>query len=114
MRLPGGIKHARILVQTLGALAITGAAGDPTADQVLGQVDFYNNAPNNLNATGLSLFNGTILPLPASIAIDSVGHLYVSDTGSSRVLGFASAQSFQNGAAADLGAGATRFPHRLL
>jgi sugar lactone lactonase YvrE len=89
----------------LAVLAVASAAGvpgDTTADQVLGQVDFYHNPPNNLNATGLSLFNGAIPPLPTSIAIDSAGHLYVSDSGNNRVLGFASAQSFQNGAAADL------------
>jgi Domain of unknown function (DUF4337)/NHL repeat len=71
-----------------------GSAGDTTADVVIGQADFTHNGANNLDSTGLWL--------PNAVAVDAAGHLFVADTNNSRVLGFANASSFLNGAAAQV------------
>ena len=73
------------------ALAST---ADQTADRVLGQIGLTQNT---VNFGGPSALNG-----PFGAAVDGQGHLYVVDQGNNRVLGFASASSFTNGAAADL------------
>jgi NHL repeat len=68
--------------------------GDTIADLVLGQADFSHSGENNLGASGLAL--------PAGIAVDGAGHIYVSDVLHNRVLGWQSASTFADGASADL------------
>ena len=70
------------------------STSDQTADRVLGQIGF---SQNTLNFGGPGALNG-----PAGAAVDSQGNLYVVDQGNNRVLGFASAASFLNGASAAL------------
>ena len=73
------------------------AAGDTTADLVAGQLSFSLNMPNFTDALGL-LF-------PAAVALDTSStppHLYVADQNNNRILGWRDAQTFLNGAAADL------------
>jgi len=67
---------------------------DQSADRVLGQIDLSHNTPD---FGGPAALNGPI----ASI-VDAQGHLYVVDQGNNRVLGYASAAAFKNGAPADL------------
>ena len=70
---------------------------DPIADLVLGQPDTDHGSPNSPNASGLWAASG--------IAIDrsvTPNHLYVADTSNHRVLGYKNAESFANGAGADL------------
>ena len=70
------------------------STSDQIADLVLGQIGLTQNT---LNFGGPGALNG-----PTGAAVDSQGHLYVVDQGNNRVLGFASAASFVNGASADL------------
>jgi sugar lactone lactonase YvrE len=73
-----------------------GSPGDATADAVLGQTSMTTNA----TGSGPAGLYG-----PISIAIDSSSspeRLYVADTQNSRVLGWADAASFSNGAPADI------------
>ena len=70
------------------------STSDQTADRVLGQIGF---SQNTLNFGGPGALNG-----PAGAAVDSQGNLYVVDQGNNRVIGFASAASFLNGASAAL------------
>ncbi|HUO05684.1 MAG TPA: choice-of-anchor D domain-containing protein [Candidatus Binataceae bacterium] len=72
---------------------VTAKSTDKMADRVLGQLDFVSNLAGS-GPTGMSQ--------PFSVAVDSVGHLYVSDFLNNRVLGYLSAASFTNGEAADL------------
>src|SRR5208337_263931 len=89
-------------IPALFALALTfslaGAlSGDTTADRVLGQIDFTHNGANIVKAMGL--FS------PSSVAIDtsvSPNRLYIADSTNNRVLGWADAAAFADGAAADL------------
>jgi len=67
-------------------------AGDAIPDRILGQTDCVHKETNQLDASGLEF--------PESAVIDSVGHLYVSD--SMRVLGWESVQALANGQPADL------------
>src|ERR1039458_2078794 len=70
--------------------------GDFTADVVLGQVDFFGNAPS-VGQAGLNI--------PGGVAIDrgsSPNPLYVVDSANNRVLGWNSVSSLSNGAMADL------------
>ncbi|HEY2104173.1 MAG TPA: NHL repeat-containing protein [Candidatus Binataceae bacterium] len=71
--------------------------GDTIADRVLGQITFTNWLPNFVDSGGLYL--------PQSVALDrsvTPNRLYVADTQNNRVLGWANAASFANGAAANL------------
>ncbi len=70
------------------------STSDQIADRVLGQIGLTQNT---LNFGGPGALNG-----PTGAAVDSLGHLYVVDQGNNRVLGFASAASFVNGASAVL------------
>ncbi|MGC2758692.1 NHL repeat-containing protein [Candidatus Binatus sp.] len=70
------------------------STADQTADRVLGQIGFTQNT---LNFGGPNALNG-----PSSAAVDGQGNLYVVDQGNNRVLGFAGAASFLNGASATL------------
>jgi sugar lactone lactonase YvrE len=70
---------------------------DPVADVVLGQARFDVTVPNSLDRRGLSN--------PQGVAVDrsaSPNHIYVTDMGNQRVLGWRDAEGFKNGAAADL------------
>jgi len=63
-----------------------------SAYRVLGQTDFHVN--------GLNMVQGTELYQPDGIALDFRGgqtHLYIADTGNSRVLGWADVASYQIG-----------------
>jgi len=71
-----------------------GTAGDTTADRELGEIDFTHTMFNFGGAAGLSG--------PAGVAVDSAGHLYVSDSINNRVLGWSSASAFGNGDPANL------------
>ncbi len=71
--------------------------GDTIADRLLGQTSFANGLPNFVNAGGLFL--------PQSVALDrsvTPNRIYVADTQNNRVLGWANAASFANGAPANL------------
>jgi sugar lactone lactonase YvrE len=69
-------------------------SNNTTAAVVLGESDFTHNGLNNLDGTGLDL--------PDAVAVDAQSRLYIVDTSNNRVLGWRDAQSFANGAAADL------------
>jgi uncharacterized protein (TIGR03437 family) len=83
-----------------------------SATQVLGQSNFPYNSPNYIEGKevffGPNVFinNGSAVTLwDAGIVVDSASsppHLYISDPGNNRVLGFADARSVQAGAVADL------------
>lgn len=86
------------LVLTASSIAVVSSifatTADQTADRVLGQIGLTYNTPN---------FGGRkALSQPVAAVVDNQGHLYVVDQGNNRVLGFASAASFLNGAPADL------------
>jgi sugar lactone lactonase YvrE len=65
-----------------------------TANLELGQVDFIHSSTNIVDSTSFYY--------PQNVAVDSLGHLYVSDYYNNRVLGFANASSFANGEAASI------------
>ena len=71
-----------------------GTAGDTTADRELGQIDFTHNMFDFGGAAALSGLSG--------VAVDSAGHLYVSDSINNRILGWTSAGAFANGDPAHL------------
>ena len=71
--------------------------GDTIADRVLGQFDFFHDAANLIDASGLAQ--------PFSVAIDSSvvpNRLYVADQNNNRVLGYKDVTAFINGGPADL------------
>lgn len=73
------------------------AADRQTASLVFGQVDFYKNAPNLVDAAGMAS--------PRAVAIDTASpthHVWVADTGNSRVLGWNDESAYVSGAAADI------------
>src|SRR5712692_1692628 len=74
-----------------------------SAYRALGQKDLRQNGINMVDAGTLSS--------PNALAIDSEGHLFVSDTSNNRVLGWKSAASFQNDTAADLWLGQPTVQH---
>jgi uncharacterized protein (TIGR03437 family) len=80
------------------ALAVSAHAQvSPTAYRVLGQA--------NLQANGLNMVQGVELHVPFGVALDARGgqtHLYISDTGNSRILAWADVSSYQIGAAPGL------------
>ncbi len=91
-----------------GTPGVPGAAGDATADRVLGQVDFTKDMPNMVDAWGLYPSAGT--PNGSAIAVDSTVatyHLYVADSAYNRVLGWNDAAGFSSGAPADIVIGQT-------
>jgi uncharacterized protein (TIGR03437 family) len=89
----------------------TGQAGSAT--QVLGQINFPYNSPNYIQGDEF-FFGPNFFPTSTGsgvtlwdtgIVVDSSSsppHLYISDPGNNRVLGFADARSAQAGAVADL------------
>jgi hypothetical protein len=81
---------------------LPGAAGsgiNVTADLVLGQDDLLHNQ-RNLADSG-SLFN-YLGYSGQGVATDSLGHIYVSDNGNNRVLGWRNKSSLMNGQRADM------------
>ena len=78
----------RVLRFASGTALATGAA----AEGVLGQPNFTSSAPAS-TASGMHL--------PAGVAVDSAGTLWVADFNNSRVLRFDAAAGKPNGAAAD-------------
>src|ERR1700689_3050154 len=83
------------------------AAGDISADQVLGQAVFTLNAQNFIDGAGFDFTDGSIgNVVPANgVAVDvkaSPEHLYIADTLNSRILGWNNADSFSSGQPADL------------
>jgi NHL repeat len=95
---------APIVLMVTALIAGTPAIpGDFAADMVLGQADFTHNVPNRVKAGGIyASAGGTRSDFVAIDARSAPNHLYVSDTGNSRVLGWRNATAFVNGAAADL------------
>jgi sugar lactone lactonase YvrE len=73
----------------------TGKGNGGAADAVLGQADFTSTTANRGGSAGTST-----LSFPAGIAVDDAGELLVSDSFNYRVLIYASATSFANGASA--------------
>jgi uncharacterized repeat protein (TIGR03803 family) len=79
---------------------------DTTADVVLGQANFSNDAPNWQVTTASSM------PYPSSVAIDTSvvpNRLYVADTLSNRVLGWKDVTALSNDEPADLVVGQPDF-----
>lgn len=73
------------------------------ATQVLGQSDFPYNSANSIHGREFSFASGTTAD--AGLALDSTGstpHLYVSDPGNHRVLGFVDARKIGPGIQADV------------
>jgi sugar lactone lactonase YvrE len=92
------------LLEYNAPLQVTGApgSGDTNADLVVGQVDLFHNVTNFGGPQALWLQSGVEgagVVIPAGLAVDPDGHLYVADPGNSRVLGWHNAASFTNGAA---------------
>ncbi|HUN81111.1 MAG TPA: hypothetical protein VMV81_06320 [Phycisphaerae bacterium] len=73
---------------------------DTTGDAVVGQPGFstndFNHPDGNASSSNLSLSNA------AGLAVGPNGRLYVADSDNNRVLSWASAAAFSNGAAADM------------
>jgi hypothetical protein len=99
-----------VLLTILFLVTSPRAAGDITADQVLGQALFTQNSQNLVDAIGFNFantINGFIGTLNQAdgVAVDTEStpqHLYISDTLNSRILGWYNCDSFTNGQAADL------------
>lgn len=87
-------RFAMIVISVAIFTTAFASTANQTADRVLGQIGMTRNT---VNFGGPSALNG-----PFGAAVDGQGHVYVVDQGNNRVLGFASASSFTNGAAADL------------
>ena len=88
-----------LLSLLMGALAATPAtAGQAqlslSAYRTLGQTDLRQN--------GVNMVGPGTLSSPQAVAVDHDGHLYVADTSNHRVLGWANAAGFQNGAPASI------------
>ncbi|MGO9059324.1 MAG: hypothetical protein ACLQU2_18345 [Candidatus Binataceae bacterium] len=91
-----------LLVTALAAVALT-LPGDFVADKVLGQPDFSHNVPDRVKASGIFASGGESRSDFVAIDTNSTpNHIYASDTGNSRVLGWRDATAFSNGAPADL------------
>ena len=79
------------------AVAVSHAQVSSSAYRTLGQMDLHQN--------GLNMVQGVELRLPGGIALDPRGgqtHVYISDTGNSRVMAWADAASYQIGDAPTL------------
>ncbi|HVA79058.1 MAG TPA: NHL repeat-containing protein, partial [Candidatus Binataceae bacterium] len=72
-----------------------------SVNRVLGQPDSTHNGVNEVKQQSLDD--------PQAVAVDASGHLYVADTGNSRVLGWHSAAAFADGDPADLVIGQADF-----
>jgi sugar lactone lactonase YvrE len=58
------------------------------ADAVFGQPDFFSYYPNQFDSTNSNAPTAATMALPTAAVVDSSGHLFVADTGNSRVLVF--------------------------
>jgi uncharacterized protein (TIGR03437 family) len=98
------------------AAGLAPCMADQTSDQArlslsayraLGQID--------LQANGVNMVDSTALSFPAGLAVDSDGHLFVSDTFNHRIQAWTSASAFQNGepAALTLGQATARSSNQL-
>lgn len=103
-----GISVSSMLAMAALSVSLSLAlSGDTSADRVLGQYDFTRNIANLVDAKGIAL-SATLYPSSYDagwVAVDTSGathHLYASDTLNHRVLGWLNADSFANGARADL------------
>lgn len=92
----------RVIVYPLGSV---GGASSPTGSRVIGQLDFPYNAPNLIVGAEFNLASSSSGGASGSVVLDysaTPPHLYVSDTGNNRILGFKNFTSYQNGNVADL------------
>ncbi|MGC1811239.1 MAG: hypothetical protein WA721_14915, partial [Candidatus Binataceae bacterium] len=90
-----------LAIVAVAVSAIIAASGDTVADRVLGQLEFTTGAVNLVGASSLDFQDG--------ITVDGAGHLYAADPNNNRVLGWADAAGFADGAAADLEIGQNDF-----
>ena len=81
-------------------------SGDNVADVVLGEMDLLHNGINDTNASSLDSPGQMAVDLSAGRTAD---HLYVVDTGNSRILAWNNAAAFTTGAPADLEIGQPDF-----
>jgi sugar lactone lactonase YvrE len=77
--------------------AIGSSSAGTLANRVLGQPDFVHGAPNTVDADSL-----LIQTQHGGVAVDSAGHLYVTDVNNNRILGWHSVAALATGAPADL------------
>jgi NHL repeat len=85
---------AGILVAAVGGV-LRATGGAPSANRVLGQIDFSKHQVNFVDAVGMNA--------PAGVAIDKAnGHMIVADSQNNRVMGWKSVAAFSAGGAADL------------
>ena len=73
------------------------AAGDTTADRVLGQLDFDQNAPNSLDGGSFNVPDDVVIDTQAS-----PHRLWLSDSANNRVLGWQNVDALKDGAHADV------------
>ena len=86
------------------AMAIGSAHAGSIAARVLGQPDFAHKAANGVDAQSLTINNAH-----GGVAVDSAGHLYVTDLTNNRVLGWHSVAALVNDEPADLAIGQPDF-----
>jgi sugar lactone lactonase YvrE len=79
------------------AIAIGSAQAGSIAARVLGQPDFAHKSANGVDAQSLTINNSH-----GGVAVDSAGHLYVTDLNNNRVLGWHSVAALVNDEPADL------------
>ncbi len=87
---------------------------DVTADLVLGQYDFIHNGSNRTKAKGLNFPSSAGLFPTLGTAVDAFDHVYVTDFGNNRVLGWRNAGALVNGQPADLVIGQPDFISYLI
>lgn len=81
-----------------------GSTGDTVADVVLGQLNFTSNLANTTDPSSMSTPEGMIVDTTVN-----PNRVYVSDSGCSRVLGWASVSALANGKGADIVIGQPNF-----
>ena len=79
------------------ASAIGSAHAGTIAIRVLGQPDLFHNSANTVDPQSIVMNNSH-----GGVAVDPAGHLYVSDQGNNRVLGWHSVSALVNDEPADL------------
>jgi len=79
------------------ASAIGSAHAGTIASRVLGQPDLFHNSANTVDPQSIVMNNSH-----GGVAVDPAGHLYVSDQGNNRVLGWHSVSALVNDEPADL------------
>ena len=86
-----------LLLAGLTAARALGSTGSTAADRVLGQADFFHNAPNTIDPASMN--TGDHLAVDLSV---TPNRIYVADEGNSRVLGYKDVTTLANGGPADL------------